>query len=83
MNLLEEVAGDEFYFIQDTVYLRIMLRTGDLDWIYIYRNDLVEIFRKLDRIAPDLNQPLSAGSTHPTKCINDCDSLTFIHNESC
>lgn len=54
MNLLKEVTRDELYFVQYTIYLRIMLCARYLDWINVNSNDLVKISGKLNRIAPDL-----------------------------
>ena len=84
MDLLEEIASDEFYFIQHAVYLCIMLRTGDLDGIYVYSNDLVEIFGELDGVASDLyHQHPPQPSMYPTKCVDDSASLTLTCNEPC
>ena len=67
MDLLEEITSDEFYFIQDTIYLCIMLCTGDFDGVHIYSDDLVEILRKLNGVTSDLHQSRQQKTYTPQK----------------
>jgi hypothetical protein len=64
VDLLEEIASDEFDFIQHSVYLCIMLCTGDFDRINVDCNyyesksrdgdTFVKVSCELDGIASDL-----------------------------
>lgn len=64
MDLLEEIASDEFNFIENAVDFRIVLSARNFDWVNVDCNHYirlaegitsVKVFCKLDGIASDLN----------------------------